>query len=168
MNDDDYWVDALRNHVYKATYDNDWSWAIDKDLLTDPALNMSQVYDMIRKLDDYKRKDTEMAYTYNRGYQYNDTRGDEVATAVLEAYSKGVSFDALLKKNTQVRQYWYQIQSEKARAEKARAAQLESDRKLAEKRALEQAKREEVMAKLSLEELEAFGFMKNKKKVTKR
>ena len=168
MNEDDYWVNALRNHVYKATYDNDWTWVIDKDLLTDPALNMSQVYDMIRKLDDFKRKDTEMGYTFNSGYQYNDTRGDEVATAVLEAYAKGVSFDALLKKNTQVRQYWYQIQSEKARAEKARAAQLESDRKLAEKRALEQAKREEVMAKLSLEELEAFGFMKNKKKVTKR
>lgn len=168
MNEDDYWVDALRNHVYKATYDNHWTWAIDKDLLTDPALNMSQVYDMIRKLDDFKRKDTEMGYTFNRGYQYNDTRGDEVATAVLEAYAKGISFEALLKKNTQVRIYWSQIQSEKAAKEKQRIKEQERLAKLAEKRALEKAKKDEVLAKLTDEELEAFGFMKNKKKVTKR
>ena len=124
---------------------------------------MNQVYDMIRKLDDFKRKDTEMAYSFNRGY-YNDTRGDEVATAVLEAYANGIPFDTLLKKNAKVRQYWHQIEYEKARAEKARAAQAERDRKLAEKRALEQAKREEVMAKLSLEELEAFGLVKKGKR----
>ena len=168
MNEDDYWVNALRNHVYKATYDNDWTWAIDKDLLTDPALNMSQVYDMIRKLDDFKRKDTEMGYTFNRGYQYNDTRGDEVATAVLEAYAKGVSFDALLKKNTQVRLYWKQILADKEHKEKQRIREQERLAKLAEKRALEKAKKDEVLAKLTDEELEAFGFMKNKKKVTKR
>ena len=168
MNEDDYWVNALRNHVYKATYDNDWTWAIDKDLLTDPALNMSQVYDMIRKLDDFKRKDTEMGYTFNRGYQYNDTRGDEVATAVLEAYAKGISFEALLKKNTQVRIYWSQIQSEKAAKERQRIKEQERLAKLAEKRALEKAKKDEVLAKLTDEEREAFGFMKNKKKVTKR
>lgn len=168
MNEDDYWVNALRNHVYKATYDNDWTWAIDKDLLTDPALNMSQVYDMIRKLDDFKRKDTEMGYTFNRGYQYNDTRGDEVATAVLEAYAKGISFEALLKKNTQVRIYWSQIQSEKAAKERQRIKEQERLAKLAEKRAIEKAKKDEVLAKLTDEELEAFGFMKNKKKVTKR
>ena len=168
MNEDDYWVNALRNHVYKATYDNDWTWVIDKDLLTDPALNMSQVYDMIRKLDDFKRKDTEMGYTFNRGYQYNDTRGDEVAIAVLEAYAKGVSFDVLLKKNTQVRLYWKQILADKEHKEKQRIREQERLAKLAEKRALLKAKKDEVLAKLTDEELEAFGFMKNKKKVTKR
>ena len=167
MNEDDYWVDALRNHVYKATYDNDWSWAIDKELLVDPAFNMSQVYDMIRKLDDFKRKDTEMAYSFNRGY-YNDTRGDEVATAVLEAYANGVDFETLIQKNKTVRQYWYQIQSEKAKAAQAREREKERLAKLAEKRALEKAKKDEVLAKLTDEELEAFGFVKNKKKVTKR
>ena len=104
-----------------------------------------------------------MAYTYSRGY-YNDTRGDEVATAVLEAYAKGITFESLLKKNTQVRQYWQQIEMEKVRAEKSRAAELERQRKLAEKRAEEKAKREEVMSKLSKEELEAFGFVKKGKR----
>ncbi len=33
----------------------------------------------------------DMSYSYSRGY-YNNTRGDEVATAVLEAYAKGVEF----------------------------------------------------------------------------
>lgn len=126
-------------------------------------LNTQQIYDMLKNIDIY-RKDTDMAYTYSRNSWYQDTRGDEVATAVLEAYANGVDFETLIQKNRVVRQYWYQIQSEKARAEKARAAQLEHDRKLAEKRALEQAKREEVMAKLSLEELEAFGFKKKGKR----
>ena len=166
MNEDDYWVDALRNHVYKATYDNDWSWAIDRDLLVDPALNMSQVYDMIRKIDDFKRKDTDMAYSYSRGY-YNDTRGDEVATAVLEAYANGVSFETLIKKNTKVRLYWNQVQADKASKEKARIKEQERLAKLAERRAIEKAKKDEVLAKLTPEELEAFGFIKNKK-VTKR
>ena len=105
-----------------------------------------------------------MGYTFNRGYQYNDTRGDEVATAVLEAYAKGISFEALLKKNTQVRIYWSQIQSEKAAKERQRIKEQERLAKLAEKRALEKAKREEVMTKLTQEELEAFGLVKKGKR----
>ena len=163
MNDDDYWVDALSNHVYKSTYDNDWSWAIDKDLLIDPALNMNQIYDMIRKLDDYNRKETEMAYTYNRGY-YNDTRGDEVATATLEAYASGMSFGDLIRKNIKVRQYWGQMEADKAAKEKQRIRDQERLAKLAEKRAIEKAKREEAMSKLTQEELEAFGFVKKGKR----
>lgn len=105
----------------------------------------------------------DMSYSYSRGY-YNDTRGDEVATAVLEAYSKGVEFDTLLTKNKQVRAYWNQIQAEKIRLEQARERELERQRKLKEKRAIEQAKREEVMTKLTPEELEAFGLVKKGKK----
>lgn len=111
-------------------------------------------------IDDVGR---DMAYTYSRGY-YNDTRGDEVATAVLEAYSKGTDFDTLLQKNKQVRAYWGQIQAEKVRLEQARERARERDRKLAEKRAIEKAKREEVMAKLTQEELEALGLVKKGKK----
>jgi hypothetical protein len=101
----------------------------------------------------------DMSYSYSRGY-YNDTRGDEVATAVLEAYANGVEFETLIKKNKTVRQYWSQIQSEKAATFKRAEQEKTRLAKLAEKRAAEQAKREEVMSKLSMEELEAFGFVK--------
>ncbi len=109
----------------------------------------------------------DMNWSYNKGY-HNDTRGDEVATAVLEAYSKGVDFDALLSKNKQVRTYWNQIQSEKVRVEQMREKERQRQAKLAEKRAIEQAQKEEVMTKLTPEELEAFGLVKKTRKVTKR
>ena len=149
MNDDEWFINVLRNSAYERSVGS--------------PMNTQQVYDMLRQLEMYSKKDTDMANSYGRGSWYQDTRGDEVATATLEAYARGVPFEALLNKNAKVRHYWHQIEMENVRAEKARAAQAERDRKLAEKRALEQAKREEVMAKLSLEELEAFGF-KNKGK----
>jgi hypothetical protein len=105
----------------------------------------------------------DMAYSYSRGY-YTDNSGAEVATAVLEAYADGVEFETLIKKNKAVRQFWFNIQSE--RAAKLKRAEQEKTRlaKLAEKRAEEKAKREEVMTKLSREELEAFGFVKKGKR----
>ena len=124
-----------------------------------------ELYDLIKDYGMYKeygRKD-DMAYSYSRGY-HEDTTSKEVATAVLEAYADGVDFETLIKKNKTVRQYWYQIQTEKAK--KAQANEREKIRlaKLAEKRAEEKAKREEVMSKLSKEELEAFGFVKKGKR----
>jgi hypothetical protein len=116
-------------------------------------------------IDEAGYKD--MSYSYSRGY-YTDTRGDEVATAVLEAYAKGIEFDTLLAKDKQVRAYWGQVQAEKVKAEQSRERERERQRKLAEKRALEQAQKEEVMAKLTPEELEAFGLAKKPRKVTKR
>ena len=154
MNDDEWFINVLRDHAYQRSVGS--------------SLNTQQVYDMLRQLEMYSKKDNDMAYTYSRNSWYQDTRGDEVATAVLEAYSKGVSFDALLKKNTQVRLYWKQILADKEHKEKQRIREQERLAKLAEKRALEKAKKDEVLAKLTEEELEAFGFMKNKKKVTKR
>lgn len=131
-------------------------------------LNTQQIYDMLRQLEMYSKKDADMAYTYNRGY-YNDTRGDEVATATLEAYANGVSFETLIRKNATVRLYWQQVLADKEHKERQRLKEKERLAKLAEKRAIEKAKKDEVLAKLSDEELEAFGFMKNtKKKVTKR
>jgi hypothetical protein len=106
---------------------------------------------------------SDMAYSYSRGY-YEDTSSKEVATAVLEAYADGVPFETLIKKNKAVRQYWYNIQSE--RAARLKRAEQEKIRlaKLAEKQAAEKAQREEVMSKLSREELEAFGFVKKGKR----
>jgi hypothetical protein len=106
---------------------------------------------------------SDMAYSYSRGY-YQDTQSKEVATAVLEAYADGVPFETLIKKNKTVRQYWYNIQSERGRAEQARIKEQARLAKLAEKRAEEKAQREEVMSKLSREELEAFGFVKKGKR----
>jgi hypothetical protein len=141
MNDDDYW------NMSQPSY-------------------TKELYDLIKNYQMYKeysRKDIDMAYSYSRGY-YEDTQSKEVATAVLDAYADGVPFETLIKKNKAVRQYWYNIQSEKVK--KAQANEREKIRlaKLAEKRAEEKAKREEVMSKLSREELEAFGFVKKGKR----
>lgn len=92
---------------------------------------------------------------------YNDryrTRGDDVATALLEAYADGVEFAELIRKNATVRQYWYTVQSE--RADKLKKAEQEKIRrqKAAEKKKLEDAARAEVVAKLTPEELAAFGL----------
>ena len=104
-----------------------------------------------------------MSWSYNR---YNNTRGDEVATAILEAYADGVAFETLIQKNSMVRQYWYTIQSE--RANKLKKAEQERIRrqKAAEKKKLEDAARAEAAAKLTPEELAAFGL--NKKGYHKR
>lgn len=136
MNDDTDWLrDVFKQYIYGKKADSIWIDEVGRD----------------------------MGYSYSRGY-YNDTRGDEVATAVLEAYSNGIDFDTLLEKNKQVRAYWGQIQAEKIKQAQAREREKERKRKLAEKRALEQAKREEVMAKLTQEELEALGLVKKGKK----
>ena len=141
MNDDDYWNMSPQPSYTRELYD---------------LIKNYQMY------NDYSRKD-DMAYSYSRGY-YQDTTSKEVATAVLEAYADGVEFETLIKKNKAVRQYWYQIQTEKAKAEQSREKEKIRLAKLAEKRAEEKAKREEVMSKLSKEELEAFGFVKKGKR----
>lgn len=149
MNDDLY--ELLKNYAYQSSV----------------KMTAQQVYNILHHLEMYK--DPGMSYIYGRDNRYQDTRGDEVATATLEAYAKGIPFETLLKKNAQVRIYWSQIQSEKAAKEKQRIKEQERLAKLAEKRAIEKAKQDEVLAKLTDEELEAFGFIKNnKKKVTKR
>lgn len=136
MNDDTDWLrDVFKQYIYGGKVKSIWIDEVGRD----------------------------MGYSYSRGY-YNDTRGDEVATAVLEAYSNGIDFDTLLEKNKQVRAYWGQIQAEKIKQAQAREREKERKRKLAEKRALEQAQREEVMAKLTQEELEALGLVKKGKK----
>lgn len=159
MNDDDYFNDLLKNHT------RDWSWTVDQAKLMDPKLSSMDIYNLLTQLQNDIRKDKDMAYSYGRGY-YDDTRGYELATLVLEAYANGVSFEQLIKKNSTVRQYWYQIQSEKA----ARLKAMERDRarreKAAEARAIKAAAKKEAMTKLTKEELEAFGLI-NKKRTSK-
>ena len=143
MNDDDYW-----NIISGST----------RELAT------RELYDLLKNYGNYKdynRKDN--MYSYSRGY-YEDTNSKEVATAVLEAYADGVPFETLIKKNKVVRQYWYNIQAE--RAARLKRAEQEKTRlaKLAEKQAAEKAQREEVMTKLTKEELEAFGLVRKGKR----
>jgi hypothetical protein len=139
MNDDDYWY-----------------------ILSGATSATRELYDLVKNHEnyrDYNRKGN----MYSSGY-YEDTNSKEVATAVLEAYADGVPFETLIKKNKAVRQYWHNIQSE--RAAKLKRAEQEKTRlaKLAEKQAAEKAQREEVMSKLSKEELEAFGLVKKGKR----
>jgi hypothetical protein len=120
----------------------------------------SELYDLMRsykEYQDYIRKNV-------MPYYYEDTQSKEVATAVLDAYANGVEFETLIKNNKTIRQYWYGIQAEKAKAEQSREKEKIRLAKLAEKRAEEKAKREEVMSKLSKEELEAFGLIKKGKR----
>jgi hypothetical protein len=143
MNDDDYW-----------------------NIISGSTPTTRELYDLLKEhimYKEYNRKDIDMAYSYSRGY-YEDTQSKEVATAVLEAYADGVPFETLIKKNKAVRQFWYNIQSD--RAARLKKAEQEKIRlaKLAEKQAAEKAQREEVMSKLSREELEAFGFVKKGKR----
>jgi hypothetical protein len=139
MNDDDYWY-----------------------ILSGATSATRELYDLVKNHEnyrDYNRKGN----MYSSGY-YEDTNSKEVATAVLEAYADGVPFETLIKKNKAVRQFWHNIQSK--RAAKLKRAEQEKTRlaKLAEKQAAEKAQREEVMSKLSREELEAFGFVKKGKR----
>ncbi len=157
MNDDDFY-NVLSDYSYNRSR-RDWSWTVDQAKTIDPKLTTEQIYDWLKQLDSYNRKDTEMAYSYSRGY-YNDTRGDEVATAVLEAYANGIDFETLIKKNKTVRQYWYQIQSEKAAKTKRAEQEKVRQQKAAEKKKIEDAARAEVVAKLTPEELAAFGLNK--------
>ena len=162
MNEDEYWLAMMAKVMYGSNALDNYR----REYETFDGLSASQAYDLLTSTR------TGMPY-YNSYDSYNNyTRGDEVATAVLEAYSNGVDFETLIKKNSTVRQYWYQVQSDKAAKEKARIKELERQTKLAEKRAIEKAKQNEVLAKLTDEELEAFGFIKltntTRNKVTKR
>lgn len=126
--------------------DDDYIWG---------AFNNRDMRFIYEALNGLKSKELSMPY-YN---SYN-TRGDEVATALLEAYANGVEFETIIQKNSAVRQYWFQIQSEREDKIK-RAAQVKfRRRKAAEKKKIEDAKRAEVVAKLTPEELAAFGLNK--------
>jgi hypothetical protein len=141
MNDDDLWYNAFNREM---TYGKGWTNS-----------TTSEIYNLLKHIE-IQSKGTKMPY-YNDRYR---TRGDEVATALLEAYADGVAFETVIQKNSTVRQYWQQIQSEKV--DKIKKAEQEKIRrqKAAEKKKLEDAARAEVVAKLTPEELAAFGLNK--------
>jgi len=156
MNDDDYtrWS-GLRDLINQTSVTRNW---INDDF---SSMSTQSIYEALTWAREEEKK---MPYYTS----YNNTRDDEVATAVLEAYSRGIDFETLLKKNIQVRAYWKAILSKKVSVEQSREREKERQRKLAEKRAIEQAQKEEVMAKLTPEEIEAFGLAKKPRKITKR
>jgi uncharacterized protein YktA (UPF0223 family) len=155
MNDDYTRWSVLRDLINQTSVTRNW---INDDF---SSMSTQSIYEALTLAREEEKK-----MPYYTGY--NNTRGDEVATAVLEAYSKGIDFETLLKKNIQVRDYWKQILKEKVSADQAKEKEKIRLAKLAAKRAAEQAQKEEVMAKLTPEELEAFGLAKKPRKVTKR
>ena len=151
MNDDDYTWSVMsdllnRNSVTRNWISNDFS-----------SMSTQSVYEALIWAREEEKK---MPYYTS----YNNTRGDEVATAVLEAYANGVEFETLIRKNSTVRQYWYQIQTDIANKEKSRERERARLEKLAIARAAKEAAKKEVMAKLSKEELEAFGLIRKGKR----
>ena len=151
MNDDDYTWSVMsdllnRNSVTRNWISNDFS-----------SMSTQSVYEALIWAREEEKK---MPYYTS----YNNTRGDEVATAVLEAYANGVEFETLIRKNGTVRQYWYQIQTDIANKEKSRERERARLEKLAIARAAKEAAKKEVMAKLSKEELEAFGLIRKGKR----
>jgi hypothetical protein len=106
---------------------------------------MNEFEELIVKYMEWKREEMPH-YT-----DYNHTRGDDVATALLEAYADGRSIDAVIKTNPTVRQYWQKMEQEQLRRQQA-----------AEKARLKELARAEILAKLTPEEIEAFGFNKTK------
>ena len=102
---------------------------------------------------EWKREEEMPYYT-----DYNRTRGDDVATALLEAYADGRSIDAVIKTNPTVRQYWHTVQSERANKLKKMEQEQLRKQQAAEKARLKELARAEILAKLTPEEIEAFGF----------
>jgi hypothetical protein len=101
------------------------------------------------------KKEQEMSrYGY---YDYN-TRSGDVAKAALEALEQGVTLDKLLEKNATVRNWWGQHIKERLAEQVRVEKERERRQKAAEKKALEDAKRAEVAAKLTPEELAVFGL----------
>lgn len=96
-------------------------------------------------------------------YSYYGTRGDQVATVVCKACADTVQFERLLKKNKEVRAYWQQIQAEELANAKAEALRIQRAAEAAKRRAEKQAAKDAVIAKLTPEEREAFGFTKKAK-----
>lgn len=96
---------------------------------------------------------------------YFSTDIKSISETILEAYSKGVEFDTLLKRNTKVRNYWNDLQKEKLERLNATKRARERQEREAKARAIKQAAKQEALSKLTAEELEAFGLNKTKKRI---
>lgn len=88
---------------------------------------------------------------------------EKVLDEIVHAYAKGITFEQLLKESKTVRT-WYNKEAQ-SRAEREATALREAARqaKLAEKKRLEDGLRAAVMAKMTPEEIEAFGLNKKRR-----
>jgi len=88
---------------------------------------------------------------------------EKVLDEIVHAYAKGITFEQLLKESKTVRT-WYNKEAQ-SRAEREATALREAVRqaKLAEKKRLEDGLRAAVMAKMTPEEIEAFGLNKKRR-----
>jgi hypothetical protein len=93
-------------------------------------------------------------------YYSQQTRDGDVALAAIEALEAGITLDQLLKSNKTVRMWYTQTKTERDRQAAIALKEAERQAKLAEKRRLEAEARAAVAAKLTPEELAAFGLTK--------
>jgi len=146
---DDDWTRILLDHLNRGFVSSIWT----KDTVN--GMSTENIYDALTHVEREKNM-----YLYNKRGLATSTEDKEVAIAVLEAYATGVDFIKLLKSNPTVRAYWHRIQNDKVAQDQANARLAEQRRKQAEKKKLEDQARAAVAAKLTPEELAAFGLNK--------
>ena len=82
-----------------------------------------------------------------------------IVMEILEAYSKGIDFDTCINKNLSTKKYWNKVQLAILQREK----DIETLRLKRLAMTKQQKQKELAMAKLSQEELQAFGLAKKGK-----
>lgn len=122
--------------------------------------------------DDYDWLFNDYAYAVNRWFGTNfDKREDEmwlyredydttvkVAEATLNALEKGITFEALLKRNSSVRVFYKNMKTREETAAKEKLREDARKQKAAEAKAAKEAAKAEIMSRMTQEELEAFGL----------
>lgn len=141
----DDWHEILKKYIYDQR--KSYSW----DARLPDYMNAQDLYDLLK----HTRMDEDMTY---RSYGYYDTRDRDVAKAALEALENGITLDQLIEKNSKVRAWYGQMLHERQRQQAQVERDRERRRKAAEKKKLEEAARAEAAAKLTPEELAAFGL----------
>lgn len=112
-----------------------------------------------RWIEKVRQEEYQVARNYGY-YEYN-TRSGDVAKAALEALEKGVSLDTLLEKNSTVRLWWGHHVKERLAEHTRVEKEKERRAKAAEKKRIEDEKRQNAASKLTDEELAAFGLRKD-------
>ena len=148
---DDDWTRILIDQLNKGYVSTNWT------MDTINGMSTRNIYDALMHVEREKNM-----YSYNKP---RDTRDGDVAQAALEALEAGISLDTLLKSNKTVKIWYGQMIADRDKAKIARQREADRQAKLAEQKRLEDEARAVVAAKLTPEELAAFGL--NKKGVTK-
>jgi hemoglobin-like flavoprotein len=93
------------------------------------------------------------------GYDHHMHIHVDIISTIMESYANGVEFNTLLKDNPEIKRLHTQVKRKKKEASDI----LEKVILRLAKEAAEKEKKQEAMAKLSSEELEAFGLVKHRK-----